>query len=87
MEIKGINNNQAAQYYKAVNSNAKKEPNEMSKPKVSDKLEISDDAKKLSGEKVDKAKINKIKKRVEMGFYNSNAVLTTVAERILKEIG
>ena len=87
MEIKGINNNQATQYYKAVNSNTKNEASETSKPKFSDKLDLSDSAKKLSEEKVDTAKISKVKNRIEMGFYNSNAVISTVAERILKEIG
>ncbi len=86
MDIKGVNNNnQIHQAFGSVNRDnnvAKK----ATQPKISDKLDISDDAKKLTGDKVNVEKLNKIKNRIEIGFYDSDAIISKVAERILKEI-
>ncbi len=87
MEIKGLGNNHIPQQYGTNGINDKKNESANKNPQPSDKLEISEEAKKLTGENVNAAKLNTIKKRVENGFYNSDAVISKVAERILNEIG
>ena len=50
-----------------------------------DKIEISEKAKVLQNDSTNK-KLNEIRKRVKSGFYNSEQVLSKVAESILKKI-
>ncbi len=87
MDIKGINNNQVTHQFGVHNSTGKKEKDASSEMKIADKLQISEDAKKLMDDKQKGNKINTIKKRIEIGFYNSEAVISKVAERILNELG
>ena len=51
-----------------------------------DKIEISDQAKALqnSGETKN---LTEIQKKIDSGFYNSNEVVSKVADALLKEIG
>lgn len=51
-----------------------------------DKIEISEQAKALlnTGERKNLAEIQK---KIESGFYNTDAVISKVADAILKEIG
>ncbi len=86
MDIKGINSN-ATNHFNKLNPVEKKTSGKNNNVKHStDKLDISQDAKRLSGENVNSSKINTVKKRVEIGFYNSEAIISKVAERILNEL-
>jgi len=58
---------------------------EVAKPKVQDKIEISAEAKILQDQK-HTAKINAIKEKVESGFYNSDEVISKVADKVFEEI-
>lgn len=51
-----------------------------------DKIEISEQAKALQNTGETK-NLAEIQKKIESGFYNSEAVVSKVADAILKEIG
>ncbi len=51
-----------------------------------DKIEISEQAKALHNTSEIK-NLSEIQKKIESGFYNSEEVLSKVADAILKEIG
>jgi anti-sigma28 factor (negative regulator of flagellin synthesis) len=51
-----------------------------------DKIEISEQAKALQTTG-DVKNLADIQKKIESGFYNSNTVISKVADAILKEIG
>lgn len=53
---------------------------------VSDKIEISKEAKLKSSEISDTSKLSLIKERIENGFYESDEVISQVADSILKEV-
>ena len=54
--------------------------------RASDKLEISKEAKVKSSEISDTNKLTLVKERINSGFYNSEDVVSRVADSILKEI-
>lgn len=51
-----------------------------------DKIEISEQAKALQNTGESK-NLAEIQKKIDSGFYNSDAVISKVADAILKEIG
>lgn len=51
-----------------------------------DKLQISDKARKLQTNKVEPKSFLLINKKINSGFYNSKGVVNKVAESILKEL-
>ncbi|MBN1301168.1 MAG: flagellar biosynthesis anti-sigma factor FlgM [Melioribacteraceae bacterium] len=53
-------------------------------PAPKDKLEISGLAKTMNT--ASQARLQSIKEKMQTGYYNSDAVITKVAEEILKEI-
>jgi hypothetical protein len=53
--------------------------------KSGDKLEISSEALKIKESSGDLNKLDVVKSRIQSKFYDSNEVLNTVAEKILKE--
>ena len=55
-----------------------------SKSEVGDKLEISDEAKISHSNDVEKT--NLVKERIGKKFYDSDEVISVVAEKVLKEI-
>lgn len=57
---------------------------EATKKAGQDKIEISQEAKILKDKSL---KINEIKAKVESGFYNSDEVISKVADKILEEFG
>ena len=61
-------------------------PQKESSVKSTDKLEISDKARKLQTNKIDSKKFSEIKEKINSGFYNSKGVVNKVAESILKEL-
>ena len=54
--------------------------------KVSDKIEISEEAKIKNTEISDTNKLTLVKERIDSGFYNKEDVISSVADSILKEI-
>lgn len=54
--------------------------------KSTDRLEISDKARKLQTNKIDSQRFSEIKEKINSGFYNSQGVINKVAESILKEL-
>ena len=56
-------------------------------PKVQDKLELSEEAKKIQSSKTNGKDLNAIKAKIASNFYNSNEVLNKVADKILKALG
>ncbi len=89
MDVKGINNQyintNLVNAYKSnkININSAK-PSQPTA--ISDKLEISSEAKKLKGQGMDKAKLSEVKNKINNGFYNSETVLNKVVDEIYKEI-
>ncbi len=53
---------------------------------ASDKIEISKEAKLKNNEISDTTKLSLIKDRIDSGFYNSDEVISKVADSILKEV-
>jgi len=53
---------------------------------TSDKIEISKEAKIKSSEISDTSKLSLIKDRINSGYYNSDEVISKVADSILKEV-
>jgi len=86
LKIQGTNN-----YISVVNETIRKaevEKNEnqgLSSGKV-DKLEISEQAKLMNEGKVNSKNLEEIQAKIESGYYNSDKVLSKVADGILKDI-
>ena len=81
MEIKGI----LSSVYKnddKVKTTSGKAPDATKK----DKIEISEQAKALRNTG-DTKNLTDIQKKIDSGFYNSDEVISKVADSILKEIG
>ncbi len=85
MEIKGIN----SQYkvYNDSKSVSKNKTEELKETKnKSDRLELSDAAKKLnSASEMEPKAVEKYREKVESGFYNREEVIEKAAASILKE--
>ncbi len=54
--------------------------------KTNDKLEISEEAKVKNIELSDTNKLKLVKERIDSGFYNSDDVISSVADSVLKEV-
>jgi hypothetical protein len=80
MEINKVNN--GYQLPKDVNPKGSKKVD--NKSEVGDKLEISNEAKISHSNDVEKT--NLVKERIEKKFYDSDEVISVVAEKVLKEI-
>ncbi len=83
MEIKGLGNNlnKLHDQYKKQGS-----AKNVKSSGIKDKIEISEEAKLLSSQNIDGHEIEKVRSRIDNGFYNSDEVLNKVAEAILKEL-
>ncbi len=81
MNIKGVGNNlnRYTELYKK-----QEEATSRQAQKKTDKLELSDAAKKLKAEGVDSKRIDNVKLKVESGYYNTDEVINQVADEILK---
>jgi hypothetical protein len=53
--------------------------------KSGDKLEISSEALKIKESSGDLNKLDVVKSRIQSKFYDSDEILNTIAEKILKE--
>ena len=83
MHIKGVGNNLNKLHDQYKKHGSTKEAKNSS---VKDKIEISEEAKLLSAQNVDGHEIEKVRSRIDNGFYNTDEVLNKVAEAILKEL-
>ena len=80
MEINKINSG----YHLPKDTNSKGGKKVDNKTEVRDKLEISDQAKINHNNDVEKT--NLVKERIANKFYDSDEVVSAVAEKVLKEI-
>ena len=82
MNINGVGNN-----YNRYTDAYKKQEKAAAKPqKKTDKLELSDAAKKLKSLGVDSKDFAAVKAKINSGYYTTQEVTNKVAEAILKEI-
>ena len=81
MNIKGVGNNvnRYTELYKK-----QEEASSRQAQKKTDKLDLSDAAKKLKAEGIDTKKFAEVKLKIESGYYNTDEVINKVAEEILK---
>lgn len=82
MNIKGVGNNinRYTELYKKQEEAASNKQTQ----KKTDKLELSDAAKKLKAQGVESKKFDEVKLKVESGYYNQDEVVKKVADEILK---
>lgn len=82
MNIKGVGNNlnRYTELYKK-----QEEATSRQTQQKTDKLELSDAAKKLKAEGVDSQRLSQVKLKVDSGYYNSDDVINKVADEIIKE--
>ncbi len=86
MKVLGTNN-----YVNIVNETVRKseidkKENLSSASAKFDKVEISEQAKLMNEEKVSAKNLEEIKAKIDSGYYNSDEILTKVADGILKDI-
>jgi negative regulator of flagellin synthesis FlgM len=81
VNIKGVGNNlnRYTELYKK-----QEEATSRQTQQKTDKLELSDAAKKLKAEGVEPSKLTEVRAKVESGYYNSDEVIEKVADEILK---
>jgi hypothetical protein len=64
-----------------------KDPNETQEIKIQDKLELSEEAKNIqNSSNAQQSSLSQISDRVKNGFYNSDQVISKVADKIYQEI-
>ena len=82
MNIKGVgkNINRYTELYKKQEEATSKQSQQKT-----DKLDLSDAAKKLKAEGVDPQKFAEVKMKINSGYYNSVEVIDKVADEIIKE--
>uniref|UniRef100_A0A7V2ZI53 Flagellar biosynthesis anti-sigma factor FlgM n=1 Tax=Ignavibacterium album TaxID=591197 RepID=A0A7V2ZI53_9BACT len=80
MEIKGITPKTIIVDESKNNKSLKKEVHKK------DSLEISKEAKELQQKSEQVKDLSSIKEKIKSGFYNSEEVLSKVADRILKDL-
>ena len=82
MNIKPLSN---SNYYQQNSSGKVSESKEKpgSESKIQDKLELSDEAKKIQNSNSNTKNLDEIKAKISQNFYNSDAVISKVADKIL----
>jgi len=81
VEIKGISNNGFTQ---SPNKVGKPESNKSNKPK--DSIEISSEAREIVKTDLGSQRLEEIKQKLNNKFYDTEEVLSKVADAILKEL-
>lgn len=83
MNIKGVGNNvnRYTELYKK-----QEEATSRQTQRKTDKLDLSDAAKKLKQEGIEPKVFAEVKMKIESGYYNSDEVINKVADEILKNI-
>ena len=81
MNIKGVGNNvnRYTELYKKQEESSSRQAQ-----KKTDKLDLSDAAKKLKAEGIDSKRFAEVKLKIDSGYYNSDEVINQVADEILK---
>ncbi len=81
MNIKGVGNNvnRYTELYKK-----QEEATSRQTQQKTDKLDLSDAAKKLKQEGIEPKVFAEVKMKIESGYYNSDEVINKVADEILK---
>lgn len=82
MNIKGVGNNlnRYTELYKKQEQTSSRQAQQKT-----DKLELSDTAKKLKAEGVDPKLFSEVRSKIDSGYYNTDEVVSKVADEILKE--
>ncbi|MFZ1289110.1 MAG: hypothetical protein WAR79_03415 [Melioribacteraceae bacterium] len=82
MDIKGVGNNYSryTELYKKQEQASSRQTQQKT-----DKLELSDAAKKLKSEGIDSQLMTEVKTKIESGYYNREEVINKVADEIIKK--
>ena len=82
MNVKGVGNNlnRYTELYKKQDEATSRQAQQKT-----DKLDLSDAAKKLRAEGVDPKRMSEVKLKIDSGYYNSEEVISKVADEIIKE--
>lgn len=88
MKINGLNN------FEFIKKMGGKSPKEIDSEKldtgkskeVGDKIEISGSAKMVSTNKVSGKDLSEIKQKIDNGFYNSEEVLESVVDKMMRDL-
>lgn len=87
MNINPLSNN-SNYFSRDLTGNASESKGKSENPKVQDKLELSEEAKKIQQNSNANGKnLESIKTKIASNFYNSPEVLSKVADKILKALG
>jgi hypothetical protein len=82
MEIKPVSGN----INLVKNNIVKKQEEQKQESSPKDRLEISSEAKTLSSASIKGKNLDEIRSRIASDYYNSDEVISKVADRILKEL-
>lgn len=82
MDVKGISSNNG--FTQNLNQMRKEEPKNA--PSAKDSIEISAEAKGLTKTDQSSQRLEEISQKIQNKFYESDAVISKVADAILKEI-
>jgi anti-sigma28 factor (negative regulator of flagellin synthesis) len=82
VDIRGVGNNYSryTELYKKQEQASSRQTQQKT-----DKLELSDAAKKLKSEGVDAKLLNDVKTKIDSGYYNRDEVINKVADEIIKK--
>jgi len=82
VDIKGVGNNYSryTELYKKQEQASSRQTQQKT-----DKLELSDAAKKLKSEGIDSQLMTEVKTKIESGYYNREEVINKVADEIIKK--
>ena len=82
MDSRGVGNNYSryTELYKKQEQASSRQTQQKT-----DKLELSDAAKKLKSEGVDAKLLNDVKTKIDSGYYNRDEVINKVADEIIKK--
>lgn len=84
MQINPLGNQ--AYFPKDSTSSKPKESLESTESKSKDKLELSDEAKNIQSSQSSDPKIELVKAKIQSNFYNSDHVISNVADKIIKDL-
>lgn len=81
MQVKGINNNVFSQTPSKVSK-----PNSSDSASKKDRIEISSQARNIAKSELGSQRLEEIKQKLNNKFYDTEEVLSKVADAILKEL-
>ena len=87
MDIKSVSNSNGNAYFPKDLPQKGKDQKEGQELKIQDKLELSEEAKNIqNSSNTQQSSLDKISERIKSDFYNSNEVISKVADKIYQEI-